>query len=88
MPPSGGGGFDKRKMARKADTFKIEDQTIFLDQFNYFSAKCTCETLRKFFDCAWRSTIYGTIAQYERLLDYNPLLFDNTDGFVNLELKE
>ena len=75
-------------MARKAEQLKIEDQTIYLDNYDSFSAKILCESLRKFFDCAWRTTVYGTMAQYEHLLDYDPLLFDKTEGFVDLQLKE
>ena len=75
-------------MAKKAGQFKIEDQLIFLDHYDNYSAKILCESLRKFFKKAWHNTIYGTIEQYERLLDYDPLLFDKTEGLVDLQLKE
>ena len=75
-------------MAKKADRLKIEDQLIYLDHYDDYSAKILCESLRKFFDNAWHNTVYGTEAQYERLLDYDPLLFDKTEGHVDLQLKE
>ena len=75
-------------MARKAEQLKIEDQTIDLDHYDYYSANVVCEFLPKLFREAWHNTVYGTMAQYERLLDKDPLLFNNTEGFVDLQLKE
>ncbi len=75
-------------MARKAEKLKIEDQTIDLNQYDHYSAKVLCEFLPKLFREAWHNTVCGTMAQYERLLDKDPLLFDNTESFVDLQLKE
>jgi hypothetical protein len=75
-------------MAVKADKLKIEDQTILLDQYDHYSTKLLCDFLPKLFDQAWHNTVYGTTEQYERLLDKDPLLFKDTEGFVDLQLKE
>lgn len=74
-------------MERKTGILKV-NQHIFLSQYEDFSAKVLCESLRKFFNNARHTKVYGTIEQYERLFDYDPLIFDRTEGLVDLLLNE